>query len=764
MIEKIFAYQKKGFINYNETIHDIKDFPFEEIRKLKKAANRRGVKKNKRNYVDAIASFDIETTKIPSSLTGGRDLSTMFVWQWHISWPVVNPTHEYDVFGRTWKEFCQFIESIAVMLGDRTLMMFVHNFSYEMSYLSSIIEFTNHEGDIDVFAVDERKPIKAMSHNGNIEWRDSYILTGMSLKESTRGLPHEKTMGDFDYTKKRFHFTPIDGGIGEITYIRNDVYGLCECIHRVISDHSTDECPETLYSLPLTATGFIRRQIQKLVNSISDLDFSGPKPRYISPYKPDSWEVYNNLLRPAFRGGNCHCNRYLNGIVLEDDDMVEGWDRSSSYPDVMVNDRFPIEPLQKDNNHYLRHLDELTKHDYAYLVDIEFHDIKCKKNEPLPYLSVSKLTNIEGLGTEDNGRLMSARSVRMVLTDVDYELVRNSYSWKSASIYSLHKSKYGYLDDVIRNYIIDLYKAKTELKGITNEEQPGAEERYRVSKADINGVYGLMVQRVSNEAITMDPVSGRLKKGNKKIGIKAQHEYEDIARKRALPYRYGVWCTAWARKWLDAGLRIMVKHGVWVYSDTDSNYGVGEFEAEFEELNKFFRERSKKSGAYATDRHGVVHYMGEYEPDRDKDGNIAKYAFCTLGAKKYCKEYGGHCLLTVSGVPKKLGSLEQEEAGGIHAFKPGMEYDAGKLRPVYNDGKDYGDFEVYDCYGNTGVTHVSSCCTLVDTSYKLSASDDYRELLDRVIDGDMEALDEILANSEDDERELQYYMDKYPNA
>lgn len=274
---------------------DYHDFPYDEFANCPLAAKRRGQKKkkNKNNYLDAIAAFDIETTKIPY-----KNLAVMFIWQFHISFD----DNEYTVLGRTWEEFTAFMEFLAAIIPDGySLLIFDHNFNYEMGYLLSQIDFTNSKGNPDVFAIDVHKPIQASSHHGKFEWRDSLVLfAGSGLAEVTKGLPHEK-LGDFDYTMKRFSWTPLTDE--EYQYCINDVYGLTEAVRELMRIHN-----DNLYSLPLTSTGFIRRDIARLMKNHTDRQ----------DYPADNYWVYE-VLRKSFRGGNTHSNRFYTGEIIKED-------------------------------------------------------------------------------------------------------------------------------------------------------------------------------------------------------------------------------------------------------------------------------------------------------------------------------------------------------------------------------------------------------------------------------------------------------------
>lgn len=688
--------KEKIFYNY-------KDVPFEEIKALPDAPNKKGCRRKGKTYVNAIAAFDIETTKIPN-----EELAVMFVWQFHIH----SDEFEYTILGRTWDEFKAFMACLYGMLEGRTLMVFVHNLNYEFSYIKTIIKFTNKDGWTEIFSTDPHHPVYAMSHDGTFEWRDSYILLGTSLDEATKGLPHHK-LDDFDYTKKRFSWTKLSDE--EYQYCINDVFGLCEAILRALKEHN-----DTLYSLPLTSTGYIRRDIKRLMYTHTRFnDFPG-----------DSFEVYEKL-RKAFRGGNTHANRFFAGDIQYD---VTSYDRSSSYPDVMVNDMFPITKFEFDGMFYLQHLDELTKNGYAYLVEMKLTDIELKDEmEPLPYMSVSKCYGRMGLSGEDNGRLLAMDQCHATFTDLDWMIFREQYKCK-AQIIALYRSKYGYLPDEIRNYIKDLYQKKTSLKNVA-----GMEDVYRVSKTLINGCFGLAVQKIENIPVDFDETTHELVERDVEY---SEDEYYGTIAKRPMPYRWGCWVAAWGRWHLQK--MIDIAGPLFVYADTDSCKMLPGFDqSKIDELNQFYIDRSTKNGAYATDPNGNVHYMGVYENEGTYD------EFITMGSKKYATKTGDKIEITVAGVPKKEGSKELKELGGLKAFKPGTVFNAGKLRPVYNDNSYYGKRKLYDCNGETGEVEITSNVCLVDVQYKLGYSEDYGDLLEAINNPT-----ETIAN-------YLYYIDKF---
>lgn len=123
----------------------------------------------KKTYINLECGFDIETTS-----TYIQDEKVAFMYEWTFGMKDKN----FICYGRTWEQFIELCEKLQrhFELGeDRILVVYIHNFSFEFQFMRKYFEWLN------VFSVDERKPIKALCSYG-IEFRDSYILSGYSLQ------------------------------------------------------------------------------------------------------------------------------------------------------------------------------------------------------------------------------------------------------------------------------------------------------------------------------------------------------------------------------------------------------------------------------------------------------------------------------------------------------------------------------------------------------------------------------------------------------
>ena len=652
-------------------------FPFEWFGKIKPLARRKGNPgtKERAKYLNIISAFDIETTAIKEI-----EQSIMYIWQWQFG-------TTYTVIGRTWEQFTTFSKRLCASIPEKTsLVIYVHNLSYEFQFLRGIYAF---EPD-DVFAIKSRKVLKCTMHEKKLEFRCSYLHSNMSLAEYTKkmGAEHTKLSGEeFDYSIQRFPWTSLTEQ--ELQYTVNDVLGLVEALE-IEMQHDED----TLYTIPLTSTGYVRRDAKKAMRQVS---FG-----FVKNQMPD-YEIYK-MCREAFRGGNTHANRYYAGMILHD---VSSSDRSSSYPDVQCNCKFPISeffyagPMEYDELIKL-----ITVRKKAVLMRVSFANIRLKvETWGCPYLSRDKCRHIID-GWFDNGRILRAEYLETTLTDIDLQIILEEYVFDDMTAFDVAHARYGNLPRPLVETTIQYYVAKTSLKDVD-----GQELYYMKSKNKLNSIYGMMAQDPVKQSIDFvnemfleheDPPEGLLEEHN---------------RKAFLCYQWGVWVTAWARFRLEEGIRLAGEN--FVYCDTDSVKYLGEID--WAAYNAQRRKDSMKSGAHATDPSGVEHYMGVYEDEG------SYYEFSTLGAKKYCyrKKHDKPLQVTIAGVTKSKGGKELEEAGGITAFKPGFIFrKAGGTESVYNDRP---ELEIYQVAGHS--LPITSNVMIKESTYTLGITAEYERLL-----------------------------------
>ena len=675
------------------------EFDLEAFREIPCQVRKKGNKGHKGKqalYKDVVAAFDIETTRIPEI-----DQAVMYIWQFQIGL-------DWTIVGRTWSEFLNFIRSLnAVMeMEGTTLCVFVHNLGHEFQFMSGLLDFKPE----DVFAVSDRKILKATYEH--LEFRCSYLQTNMSLRAFLEKMRVKSYKLKMDYNKQRFWYTPLTDK--ELAYCINDVRGL---VQGIMAEMERDG--DTLATLPLTSTGYARRDMKKVMQHVSHNLLASLMP---------AWEIYQ-LLREAFRGGNTHGNRFYVGRIIDADryhSNIFTADASSMYPFQIVDKPFPMSKffIMKSCN-FDELMDLIFRREKAVLCRCSLRNVKLRDSIwTVPYLPISKCKGIHN-SINDNGRIISADYIEQVtFTDLDLKIMCQEYEFELEPITVAH-ARYGMLPDCFRDLVHKYYCDKTDLKDKKDDAEHSAvfyELLYNKMKNVLNALYGMLAQ---------DPVKVSIKYVNEFEHLFAPDESEspeDILlkhnKKSVICYQWGCWVTAWARTWLEEAIRLVheTEGAEFLYCDTDSCKYIGT--VDWDKLNKPVMDRARKKGLYAVDPNGKYHYMGVFEDEKKSEA----IEFKTLGAKKYVyRTLDGKLHITIAGVNKKIGAIELEKAGGLPAMQEDFQFKhAGGLEAKYNDFP-----EVTSWTTKEGVTiKITRNVCLVPTTKTLGISDEFKELID----------------------------------
>lgn len=665
-------------VNYNNSKAIVKaynqeDFPYYRIKKSNPL-----IQPTKR-YIEHLMTFDIETSTIEK--TDGSFEGFMYHWQVCID--------GYVCFGRTWKEFLTFLRKMNRALKNyddkHKLVCYIHNFSYEFQFLYSWIKLQ------DVFAVDKRKPLKAVSKDFNIEFRCSYLLSNMNLKkfiENTPNAHYFKGTGDLDYKKVFTPKTPLT--MSELGYCNNDVKGLYEAIIYLLKE-------DTLESIPLTSTGYVRRECR------NNMRKNKKNRKQFLDLKLD--DKHYQLCKDAFRGGNTASNRYKTNFINYD---VSSYDMSSAYPYAMISGLYPITPFQEETITSLDMLDDYNNR-YCTLAYYSFEKVKLKKGVPFPYIPYSKCIEFiapsyEGVfkGKEYcyNGRVLEADFIKIAMTNYDYQIFINQYDYDedNVRVEDFYYSYKGFLPKELTDTVIEFFMLKSQLKGIKEKEY-----EYMKSKNKLNSLYGMIVTDIIRQE---NLFNDEWKKGENST-------LDDYYNKRNnfLTYQWGLFVTAICRTNLQKAID---KIGLdCVYIDTDSVKYVGKHDDVFEQINQEMIDWCTQNDIINYVNVGNHKYfLGLY----DKEKGYSE--FITLGAKKYAFKQSNKIGITVAGLNKKSGAQELERKGGLSIFKIGTEFfDSGRKTVYYNDDKKH-FLTVQGCQIEN-----ASNIALVDTTYTLGMTD-----------------------------------------
>ena len=688
-------------------------------------------KKSKKFYSDNIYTFDIETTSLFDFGNGWEhakyddDIDYKEVPRAAVPYIWMFGVNGKRYYGREFYDFEKILISISDPLYRKVI--WIQNLAFEFGYLPDIINKYTVEAMI---AREKRKPIQFYVRELNIVFRCSYMLTNMSLENAAKEYTNvEKKTGDLDYNKLRSPLTRLTET--EMGYCEYDIICLEKIIEYYLKKYNG------IAKIPLTSTSTVRHAIKKVV----DFAYIKHQQELVPPV-----DMYLRFWW-AFAGGYTHANVINASRVIKG--VIHSKDIASSYPTVMVTEKFPSQPFRKATPKEF--LEGKKRDKYCYLLKVRFEGLESRYyNHYLQYEKVK--VNVVNPVT-DNGRVVSCDSCEYYLTDVDYDIMMVNYHAEKVTILECYKSFKKYLDIRIIKFILDLYCKKTTLKGFTSddpEEVERVEAIYRAAKALLNGIYGMSVTSILHQAEYEDhewTIPATLDPDNpENAGLTTSHMFANFCSEKLEEskksfstlffYPVGIWVTSYARR--NLVMRIFSSHDFdrdMIYTDTDSLKYTGDYNHIFDEYNKSvynkycevvreFPTDLKISDFMPKDRKGIAHPIGYYEDD----GTYTE--FITHGAKKYCYRSAedGKLHITVSGVSKKGVSALNDD---INNFKKDFRWsyrDSGKLTHDYVDNQ--ADFTFTDIDGNEYTSHQRHAVILYPATYTLGITGIYELLIE----------------------------------
>lgn len=652
-------------------------------------------------YCNDILTFDIEVTSAwideKGDIIGYRKgesneywnslvpLSLCYIWQFSFNDKVY--------YGRELREFEQVLRDLP---SDYSYVIWVHNLAYEFAFLNNFLEWKS------VFAKSPHKPMKCVPLKyPNIEFRCSYMLTRLSLDSWGKQIGFHKDVGYLDYEEIRTPYTELTEK--ELQYCEDD----CLVVYHGIQDYRKRY--GNIRDIPLTQTGTVRRIVKDKLTSNKDYV------KYIKTLVPRSASEYE-LLMDVFSGGYTHANRFYSGRPVYG--YIEHYDFASSYPSVMVCEKYPSTVWRYLTSTTLPTDEEMETH--AFILELSFKKLECRTFNT--YIQGNKCTGINMV--YDNGRVIKADELTITVTEQDWLTIRESYKWDSVEVLNKYRSRKEYLPKTFVEYILELYHNKTTLKDVE-----GMEDLYMQSKQYINSMYGMTVTAIVQPDVKFDgkewSVSNldeeRVTKRLQKLSNWHQKE-----RRYFLSYSWGCWVTAFARRnlWkciLDCDTECL-------YCDTDSIFVLGKHDF------SWYNEDIDRKMKLACEVQGLDFSKTRPKTPKGKEKPLGIFVpedpcceFISLGAKRYVERRieDNQLHLTVSGINKDAVALLNNE---ITNFEDGFDFNKD-ADCVHKQLATYLTEMPAVVYPDGYVSTYEQGINMRRTGYLLTMTDEYKDLL-----------------------------------
>lgn len=629
-------------------------------------------------------------------------VSYVYIWQFSIN--------DVVYYGRYLEEFREFIKTVENDLKGRYAVIYVHNLAYEFQFLRNILIFDK------IFAREKRKPMNCTLKDSKFIFKCSLMLSGLKLEKIPEqyNMKINKKIGQLDYLKIRHPETPLTDL--EMEYCESDCLIVYEYIKLMIKEYMK------IQYIPLTSTAKIRLMFQEFLKENDNPMYALKNWKSAIAKHGQDTETFLQLVK-CFSGGYTHSNLTKTNEVIYD---LKSFDFISSYPAVMLSEKFPCGTFRLIK---LDNLERINTKDNAYIITIKLKNIisTCA----MSYISAHKCGRNFSNMMEENGRIFQADEIQLTITEQDWLIIKENYIFDYELVEVKTCKKY-YLPKVFLKFIAKIYKTKNDIKEKLNvlkdQGKKNTEEfeqlmvAYNLAKANLNSLYGMCVTNyITDEILWENDEWNQLILSKQDITDKL--EELRFKEKLLLPYQWGVWITAYARRNLWFGIT-KIDDDV-CYTDTDSIKYIGDHDDLIEEYNKIIDKKIVDMCVFSSIPFGDVLGIGRFDPD----GEYSE--FKTLGAKKYSYRTKEDSVLhiTVSGVDPKIGVEAMKN--DINNFRPNFLFDynfSGKNQKFYNDNQP--DFIVKDYLNNELELSYKYGIALYPTTYLLGITGQYNELIE----------------------------------
>lgn len=704
--------------------------------------------RKKKKYSQIIYAFDIETTTTDNitSMYLASFKSALFSDFQKSKEYILNHMSETQ-FMRTSEDIDKFLRRLSqdTDKGELTII-YVHNLAYEFDYLIKNVKFVrNNFNNDEALFIKPRIPL--FFRVGRLEFRCSFRLLNAPLRSVGDNLGYKKL--EIDYSDKYYSFSELP----EEEYIYNE-RDVEITLLGVLKECSKWPFIKSVESIPLTSTGFTRANNKYINDWRTVRDYGG-----FCAYQKKFTKEYIQFLERTFSGGYTHANALYTNRPLKN---IASFDIISSYIDTILHREYPYFFKKYYGSYRLQFLKHLLKFNtteymtvlknyaspftFSFMATITLKNVEpiIRKNNLILPISYSKCDFVTGVKL-DNGRIYSAKLVKLNVTEIDYFILTQFYNFElvdCAEIYytKWHRPMHDYVLKSTKEYLHEKSTLKRILKKdkihkndfyckakegyIYSEEQIQAilnmspmeqkytlQDNYGRSKNKLNAQYGINVQKLLTPQITYDKVND-FYINELNDGVDAKVLYRDFTN--------GLYITAYSRLNLFCYGLYLIEHSKTklIYSDTDSWKVYGDL-----------KNAIRVNGEYNRFIETIVHNSEDYNVGYFEFEETYCY-FATLGCKKYVVSDGEHITCTIAGVNKRATSQAYTELYKslnydfelfcTIAFSPCTILShtvTNKLITLYNVGE-Y-DMIVTDANGDKGVIYGNNMVELAPSDYVL---------------------------------------------
>lgn len=553
----------------------------------------------------------------------------------------------------------------------KKLITFIHNASYDLSYLTPYINMLPDFGYSNQGIIEGQNKFLTYCR-GSLEFRCSYQLSGMSLEKWSKemNIEHKKQVGLYDYEAVLYPDDELDENSKK--YDLYDVLSMKECLDKQMQYHN-----DNLVSIPFTSTGYVRRALRRACNKDK---------YYRNEYFYDNRlnaDLYSYMLQ-SYAGGMTHNNRFFRDTVIRAGKTYEYTDGikirvknighrdfKSHYPTQMTCYEFPLgvpQLIYKNDMGFYMTIGEILDFypKFSSMSVIRFYEAKLKDYKiSMPFMQFSKCYESHfDMKLLDNGRILFAKGEWiMYVDDLTLRILSEQYDleYEVIEVYRMLNKK---LPDCIIGVIDKYFKGKSDKKNLVHEltDKFGklddrtleAEFDLMQFKKFINAIYGCSATNPLREQYELtEDMEFFLTESYENLesiaeGLKTYYQ----GRNNFLAYQIGVWVTARARYELYEYIKV-IGYEKCLYCDTDSIFYIKDSKTEkaIEDLNA----EKRKTAHYVILDNGKKEYYDEFTPEPDCR------AFKGLHSKCYGVVTAKGLELTIAGIPARtlIGKTEE---------------------------------------------------------------------------------------------------------